>query len=565
MSWLPSENLNRSLPILCVLATALCVRLVIFSGVLGYDSLNYAHWAYDISHGVYPGLSGIEGFSLRMGLIAPVALSYRLFGVSEFTTVLIPLVLSLVGTYYVYLIGTDVASESAGLIGALLWALFPAHVFLSTELYPDAPMAAVVAISFYYLMRGANSSTPRKRTALYGAGVAIAVWAFFIKQLAILQFFFIALILIAAGLRRPALLMIEKWRIRNPRERVLLSVLAASLVAALILAYSRFQPSPITFWLSHTATDLSDKFISGITIERYLGNYSFSTNMFISLGVLFFVSMIYSLAQRLTRQRLLLAWVLFNFLYYEWGTISTNLLVYNPLVSLTQDRNILFIVVGVCITVGIYVSRGLQPEETRRVILLSCSLILVILVKLRLTSDLSFLTSGVILVAIAVSILGAVFSPLFFRPEGDERVRKSFALVWLPALFISLLYPSPPLSTSFPLWQVQREYRDTLRETGVFLGQKPEASIFFLSEDNAREFNFATDFEYGYQWAESGYDPPGARILVLASQDFEQVSRGSFVVFRDESDRSIPGDWQLAGLYTLSSSDIPPIRIYWVP
>ena len=72
----------------------------------------------------------------RLALIAPLALLFGLFGISEWVLVSYPLLISLLGVVLAFLCGRFMFGVNAGLVAAALWAVLP--VKLATEFLPDA-------------------------------------------------------------------------------------------------------------------------------------------------------------------------------------------------------------------------------------------------------------------------------------------------------------------------------------------------------------------------------------------------------------------------------------------
>src|SRR5579871_209772 len=65
---------------------ALLIRLICYTGLIGSDDLTYFRFGQGIATGTYR-LEAIHN-ALRYGLLIPLAASYRIFGVHEWTTVL---------------------------------------------------------------------------------------------------------------------------------------------------------------------------------------------------------------------------------------------------------------------------------------------------------------------------------------------------------------------------------------------------------------------------------------------------------------------------------------------
>ena len=73
------------------------LRAQLFRGYIGLDDAEYGKFAYEISQGTFPpaAYTGPAVFPLRVGVTAPTAAAFSLFGVGEWTLVLYPLLVSL--------------------------------------------------------------------------------------------------------------------------------------------------------------------------------------------------------------------------------------------------------------------------------------------------------------------------------------------------------------------------------------------------------------------------------------------------------------------------------------
>jgi 4-amino-4-deoxy-L-arabinose transferase-like glycosyltransferase len=138
--WLWAHRISVSLAL--ILTVGACLRVVSFIGY-GYDGddVAYAELAHSIVTGEF-----LEAhrrtpliFPSRIGTVAPAAASFKLFGVSERTLGLYPLLVSMAGIVLAYLAGKLFFSEGVGVLAALLHAFLPVDVRYGTLLYPDPP------------------------------------------------------------------------------------------------------------------------------------------------------------------------------------------------------------------------------------------------------------------------------------------------------------------------------------------------------------------------------------------------------------------------------------------
>jgi hypothetical protein len=129
------------LAVIVMLAAA--VRIYGFRGYSGLDDAEYARFAYFLANGMaFPtDYTGPAVFPLRVGMIAPTALVYQVFGVTEWTTVLYPFAISLAGIVLVYWCALLFFGAGAGVLAAGLLAAFYWDIDSATRLLPDLPGA----------------------------------------------------------------------------------------------------------------------------------------------------------------------------------------------------------------------------------------------------------------------------------------------------------------------------------------------------------------------------------------------------------------------------------------
>ena len=184
-----------------ILAFALALRLLFFTGIGASDSLAYAELSYNfgnpekISHGDL-------FLSSRIGLFFPVNLLYGIFGVNEFSSNILVLLISLASIVLIYKFGKLLFNEKAGLLSALLMSFFPMDVVFSTRLLSDIPSAFFAALSVYFFLR----SEKIKRKAKSGfyclfSGLALGA-AYLIREMSLLMgLFFIVYVVYKRKIR----------------------------------------------------------------------------------------------------------------------------------------------------------------------------------------------------------------------------------------------------------------------------------------------------------------------------------------------------------------------------
>jgi 4-amino-4-deoxy-L-arabinose transferase-like glycosyltransferase len=181
-----------------LLGGALAWRLLLFSGPNGSDDLAYSDAAARLAAGggLTPSIHG-----LRLGYVGPLAAVYALFGIGSFGLVVFNLAASVADVALARLLARTWLDDAGAWIAAALVALLPLHVFHATEAHPDLPLAALLSLSAWLLLR----SIAHDRALLYAAVGAALGAAHLVKESAFLAF---AALTALAGRPRPKLLWV---------------------------------------------------------------------------------------------------------------------------------------------------------------------------------------------------------------------------------------------------------------------------------------------------------------------------------------------------------------------
>ena len=175
---------------------ALLLRLACFTGLIASDDLDYFAFAQMIAEGRYA--LEYQHYAIRYGLILPVGLLYGLIGVSEWSTIAVPLFTSSLSVVLLALIATRLFGVRAGLIAALLLATFPLQLRYATVLVPEPIVECYVLLALLVYVR-TEDWAPMALGALAGALIGVA---YLTKEPAL---FITPALLIDAALRR-------RWR-----------------------------------------------------------------------------------------------------------------------------------------------------------------------------------------------------------------------------------------------------------------------------------------------------------------------------------------------------------------
>lgn len=152
---------------------ALVVRFFSYHGFYPSDQYRYALDAWQMANGEL----GVPDYlaSMRWGLVLPTSIIYALFGVSEFTSTLWPMLTSIGSIVLAYVLGKKLGGERAGLFAAIVFAMFPLDVKYATQLMADAPMGFYLLLSITAVVFAGDASGRQKVVWYLIAGGAVGL------------------------------------------------------------------------------------------------------------------------------------------------------------------------------------------------------------------------------------------------------------------------------------------------------------------------------------------------------------------------------------------------------
>lgn len=172
-----------------VLVGALVLRLHYYVGFVGSDDFETWLRALAFSQGDFSYITETQNLiaTIRYGLAYPTALFFAVFGVSQTTTTLFPLTMSLATITGVYILTVKLSrSVSAGLMAAAASALLGLDISYSTILLPDVPLTTmgVWSVLFCVFALEAQDRSPGRASLFYllagfaaGYGISLKIVA----------------------------------------------------------------------------------------------------------------------------------------------------------------------------------------------------------------------------------------------------------------------------------------------------------------------------------------------------------------------------------------------------
>ena len=185
---------NPKQALFLIVLFGLILRLIFFSGMGISDSLAYSKAANDLNTGNGIDPDSTLTLSTRLGMTSITALSYKLFGINDFSAILFVLLTSLASIILIFYFGRLLFNDKVGMIAAFLLSIFPMNVVYATKLTSDLPSAFFMSLGVYIFLYCEKKST-QSYSKYFLSGILIGI-AYLIRESALLiALFFIAYIL----------------------------------------------------------------------------------------------------------------------------------------------------------------------------------------------------------------------------------------------------------------------------------------------------------------------------------------------------------------------------------
>jgi 4-amino-4-deoxy-L-arabinose transferase-like glycosyltransferase len=158
------------------------LRIFCFQGFSDSDSIRYAELANDLATGRFDlkDYSDAPVFPVRLGVYAPSAFLIKVFGLSEFSLVAYPLLISFSSALLIYTLTRRLYNATAATLALGIAAIIPIDVAYSSMLYGDLTAAfwsnLAVCICIYFVRERTIRGLHLKNVALAAAaGVALGI------------------------------------------------------------------------------------------------------------------------------------------------------------------------------------------------------------------------------------------------------------------------------------------------------------------------------------------------------------------------------------------------------
>tara|TARA_Y100000310_G_scaffold329294_2_gene398869 strand:- start:1021 stop:2364 length:1344 start_codon:yes stop_codon:yes gene_type:complete len=277
------------------------------------DSLIYSKSANYLSKDFENNL--LPTASTRIGLVSPVALSYSIFGISDFSSVLFILLTSLGNVILIFYFGKLLFNRKTGLIAAFMMSFFPLDVVYSTRLLSDLPSAFFMALGVYIFLYYEKNSDLNNYFGYLFSGIFIGIGYLIRESALLIALFFITYILYKRKIKKEYFLIVLG---------VLLIILAETFILYLLTGdpLARFNASQ-----GYNTEALTN-------VYNYFGRLDFPTGLFhypwlfftnkllLYFYIFIFMAICYTLIFKKKSTYTILFWFSSLLLYLSFGSSS---------------------------------------------------------------------------------------------------------------------------------------------------------------------------------------------------------------------------------------------------
>ncbi len=295
------QLLRENVLLIGILLLGIFLRWHYFYGI-DFDGTGYTLAAKSITERIYDP-TYLNGWNqgIRFGMILPIALMYKLFGVSDFTTFFFQFAISVLQIVLIYYLGKMWFDEKTALVAAFLLAIFPIDVNNASILEADISISFLSGLIVLLFYRGDKEN---KLWMLVIAGILYGI-ALFTKIFAglLISFYFLY-----------SLFFITWWR-KILKNTLWISVGAFLVIIATMLYFYNSVHDPFYFYTVEKRVNDSLLGTGILDLWYYpsqmllLHQYA-DPPMYSIYFLLFFVAVGYFVKNRKKETSLLLFWVL---------------------------------------------------------------------------------------------------------------------------------------------------------------------------------------------------------------------------------------------------------------
>lgn len=475
-----SRTIVRALPLAAVVLLGIELRLLFHQGLGQGDDLLYANLARRLADGF--STLGMPG-AVRIGLYAPVALAYWLFGTSVAVTLAWPFLLSTLGLLAAYGIGRLAHGESAGLLAAFLFAVLPSNVTAGTALLGDGPVSTLSAAVVFFLLLSSRAEGWKSAAAVLASLACFALGLLCGPLMLLLLPFYVVYLTARPGRPGPDLAG------------------AALAVGGGLVGYIMYFGVPAGGELPAGGATLRAVALTGIDAwSQLVVGAEFSW-----MAPLCITAVAALLAWRKTGLRIVVLWLAVTLIYAELGTRTPA--TYIPIEwsgAGVTAWHLLIVATPAVILTGIYLAYGLEERAAQRVVTAAAVITAIAAwagsrsaanmswgITGEALAELPFATlSGLATIAV---VFGGIASPALISAQ--SQAAKAMGLsVLVTAIGLASLHHSYLAANQF-----KQPWTETFPDVVRFLDSQPSLPILVPNEMSAQRLDYTSGFRFGFQ------------------------------------------------------------------
>ena len=314
--------------LIVILAVSAYLKWRFFYGLVMADDFSYGVYSFKMFRDPLPWDMSMDFRTLRLTLLLPVAVLFKIFPPTEFVSVLYPMAASFGTIIVVYLAGKKLSGPKAGIFAAFIYATFPSDIRAGTLLLPGMIVTFFLSLAVLLFLYADSDTGKRARIYYILTGLSVFI-AFNAREnsyyflLFFLPFAFNkarwknGMYLIGAGFAAPVLLLYTYYFIRT-----------GDFLYNLHLAQKYRDPLLRSGYIPKNSTNwymcfyyMFPEFFSRIRGGRGFINPIFGINFVLGVPFLLYVT-VKSVVTRNWKTLIIPWWFLVAYLYQEFGTIS---------------------------------------------------------------------------------------------------------------------------------------------------------------------------------------------------------------------------------------------------
>jgi 4-amino-4-deoxy-L-arabinose transferase-like glycosyltransferase len=187
------SNMNKYAVLFLIICFSVLIKIVFCNGIEPTDDLEYIQAAHDMFF-KHDNLLVLE--SLRPGMIAPLAVIIKIFGLHERAFSGFFILISIINIMLAFFIGKLLANERLGILAAFFMAVIPLEISMASRALPDSliQMFNGTAMMLLLLFLKSDKASHKKIVALL-CGISIGM-AYLVKESGLFMILPVVIILV---------------------------------------------------------------------------------------------------------------------------------------------------------------------------------------------------------------------------------------------------------------------------------------------------------------------------------------------------------------------------------